>query len=71
MWPFNSRRIFASRWWALSFVVFVCWQVAEMFEQPSPQRPNAVAAAEQGGEQIDEAQLQAITQSLNDMQRAE
>jgi hypothetical protein len=29
MWPFTGKRIFGSRWWAIGFVVFVCWQVIE------------------------------------------
>ena len=28
MWPFTGKRIFGSRWWAIAFVVFICWQVA-------------------------------------------
>ncbi len=40
MWPFTGKRIFGSRWWAIAFVVFVCWQVS-MFagvtnDDPSP-----------------------------------
>jgi hypothetical protein len=30
MWPFTGKRIFGSRWWALAFVVFVCWQAVDM-----------------------------------------
>ena len=30
MWPFTSRRIMGNRWWALAFVVFVCWQAIEI-----------------------------------------
>ena len=71
MWPFTSRRIFGSRWWALGFVAFVCWQVADIFAQPAPQSGNATAAAGLGDEQIDEAQLRAIADSLNNMQTAE
>lgn len=29
MWPFTSRRIMGNRWWALGFVVFVCWQAVD------------------------------------------
>ncbi len=28
MWPFSGKRIFGSRWWAIAFVIFVCWQVS-------------------------------------------
>lgn len=34
MWPFTGRRIFANRWWAVAFVMFVCWQVT-IFASPS------------------------------------
>ncbi len=30
MWPFTGKRIFASRWWALAFAAFVCWQAVEV-----------------------------------------
>lgn len=71
MWPFTSRRIFASRWWALGFVAFVCWQVAEIFGPPTPQANVGGIAPGQGSEQIDQAQVQAIADSLNNMQSAE
>lgn len=71
MWPFTSRRIFANRWWALGFVAFVCWQVAEVFGQPAAQVGNAVTVAEKRGDQLDEAQLQAIADSLNNIRADE
>jgi len=36
MWPFTSRRIFGSRWWALAFVAFVCWQAAQLVGTAKP-----------------------------------
>ena len=30
MWPFTGKRIFGSRWWALAFAAFICWQAAEV-----------------------------------------
>ena len=36
MWPFTSKRIFGNRWWAISFVVFVCWQAVEMTGSDRP-----------------------------------
>jgi hypothetical protein len=35
MWPFTGKRIFGSRWWALGFVAFVCWQVVEFTDPPN------------------------------------
>lgn len=29
MWLFTGKLIFRSRWWAMGFVLFVCWQVME------------------------------------------
>lgn len=43
MWPFTSRRIFGNRWWAIAFVVFVCWQAVEM--TGSDQSANASSDA--------------------------
>ena len=34
MWPFTGKRIFGSRWWAIAFVIFVCWQVAMFAGRP-------------------------------------
>ena len=56
MWPFTGRRIFASRWWAIAFVIFVCWQVA-MFAGKS----------DEDDAPIDAAQAQALTDALNKM----
>ena len=33
MWPFTGKRIFGSRWWAIAFVLFVCWQVMQFAGQ--------------------------------------
>ena len=30
MWPFTGKRLFGSRWWALAFAAFVCWQAVEV-----------------------------------------
>jgi hypothetical protein len=45
MWPFTTRRIFGNRWWAVGFVVFVCWQAVE-FTNDNSARSNADAAAQ-------------------------
>lgn len=43
MWPFTSKRIFGNRWWAIAFVVFVCWQVVDMIGT-DPATANSDAA---------------------------
>ena len=54
MWPFTGERIFANRWWAIAFVLFVCWQVA-MFAGTSDESDVPVNAA----------QAQALTDALH------
>ncbi len=44
MWPFTSRRIFGNRWWAIAFVVFVCWQAVEMVDGQDATTNNAADA---------------------------
>jgi hypothetical protein len=40
MWPFTSRRIFGNRWWAVAFVIFVCYQAID-FIGTGPSAENA------------------------------
>ena len=54
MWPFTGRRLFSSRWWAIAFVIFVCWQVSVLAGTDD----NSDAAA-------DAAQAQVLTDALN------
>ena len=54
MWPFTGKRIFGSRWWAIGFVVFVCWQVMQ-FASPS----------DEDAAPLNTAQAQAMTDALN------
>ena len=54
MWPFTGKRMFGSRWWAIAFVLFVCWQVTLIAGQSQPDDAAA-----------DAAQAQAMTDALN------
>jgi hypothetical protein len=63
MWPFTSRRIFGSRWWALGFVAFVCWQVADLFDTPASS--DSAIAAPAVDTPIDNAQMQQMADTLN------
>jgi hypothetical protein len=68
MWPFTSRRIFGNRWWAVGFVAFVCWQVADLIGDPAPGDSNAAAAATDiSGAPVDNAQMQQMTDTLNSL----
>ena len=45
MWPFTSRRVLGNRWWAMAFVVFVCWQAVEMVgAAPAPDNADNTSA---------------------------
>lgn len=69
MWPFTSRRIFGNRWWAIGFVIFVCWQVIDVFSDPPPSNAS-VPAVDATGMPVDQAQLDAIAERVNALQNA-
>lgn len=50
MWPFTSKRIFGNRWWAIAFVVFVCWQASDFVgsRQSAGSNTNPDATADAG-----------------------
>ena len=54
MWPFTGKRLFGSRWWAIAFVIYVCWQVS-MFAGESDNEDAT----------LNVAQAQAMTDALN------
>ncbi len=54
MWPFTGKRIFGSRWWAIAFVLFVCWQVAQF-----------AGHSDDDDVLLNGAQAQALTDALN------
>jgi hypothetical protein len=69
MWPFTSRRIFGNRWWAVAFVVFVCWQVADMIGDPAPTGNNAIAT-DITGAPVDDEQMRQMVDTLNTLDNA-
>jgi len=69
MWPFTSRRIFGSRWWAVGFVAFVCWQVADLLGDPAPTMNNATAT-DVTGASVDDAQMRQMVETLNTLENA-
>ena len=69
MWPFTSRRIFGNRWWAIGFVLVVCWQVADMFGGKSASAGNNATATDISGAPVDDAQLRQMEDTLNTLQK--
>lgn len=58
MWPFSMRRIFSNRWWAVAFVLFVCWQASDLIGDGHDAAANDSANS---------AEVQAVADALNQM----
>jgi hypothetical protein len=69
MWPFTSRRIFGNRWWAVAFVLMVCWQVFDMFGGTPVSGGNNTTATDISGAPVDDAQLRQMEDTLNSLQK--
>ena len=69
MWPFTTRRIFGNRWWAVAFVVFVCWQVVDRFGDSPPAGRNATVT-DISGAPVDDAQMRDMVDTLNRLENA-
>lgn len=69
MWPFTTRRIFGNRWWAMAFVVFVCWQVLDIFGDP-PAAGNNATLTDATGTPVDDAQMNQMVDTLNRLDNA-
>lgn len=69
MWPFTSRRIFGNRWWAIGFVLFVCWQVADSFDDKPASAGNNATATDISGAPVDDEQLRQMEDTLNTLQK--
>lgn len=74
MWPFTSRRIFGNRWWAVAFVAFVCWQIADIFGDTVPPNSTAARAApalpdDANRSPVDDAQMNAMVETLNTLEK--
>ena len=68
MWPFTSRRIMGSRWWALAFVVFVCWQAVEISGSSiSGNSVDNTTGTEDAGPTVDDQQLHDAENGLKAM----
>ena len=68
MWPFTSRRIMGSRWWALGFVVFVCWQAIELTgSSVTGDTGNNAVMTDISGAPVDEKQLHDVENTLKAM----
>lgn len=68
MWPFTSRRIMGSRWWALAFVVFICWQAIEISgSSVTGESGNNATMTDISGAPVDEHQVQDVENSLKAM----
>lgn len=62
MWPFTGRRIFGNRWWAIAFVLFVCYQAVD-FIGSAPDADNSATP----DASLSDEQLQNTAEALNSM----
>jgi hypothetical protein len=65
MWPFTSRRIFGNRWWAVGFVLFVCYQAVDFIDS-APDTDNT-ATTDISGAPISDGQLNNAEEALKSM----
>ena len=70
MWPFTSRRIMGNRWWAMAFVVYVCWQTLDLIGTTPASANNAETVTDITGAPVDDAQMNQMTDTLKSLQNA-
>jgi hypothetical protein len=70
MWPFTFRRILGNRWWAVAFVVFVCWQAVDMVGAMPVPANAADNARDNAGAPIEDETMRQMTDTLNSLENA-
>lgn len=65
MWPFTSRRIFGNRWWAVGFVIFVCYQAVDFIG--AARDADNTATTDISGAPISDDQLRNAEDTLKSM----
>ncbi|CAN5216116.1 hypothetical protein BH09PSE3_BH09PSE3_09820 [soil metagenome] len=65
MWPFTSRRIFSNRWWAVAFVILVCYQAVDLIgAAPPADNGDNATVTDASGASVDTDQLNAVAEKL-------
>jgi hypothetical protein len=68
MWPFTSRRIMGNRWWAIAFVIFVCYQAVDFIgAEPEPDNSANATMTDASGAPVTDDQLRQAENSLKSL----
>jgi hypothetical protein len=68
MWPFTSRRIMGNRWWAIAFVIFVCYQAVDFIgAAPSTNNTDNATTTDISGAPVDDDQLRNAEEALKSL----
>ncbi|MDB5701265.1 MAG: hypothetical protein JWL66_1464 [Sphingomonadales bacterium] len=68
MWPFTSRRIMGNRWWAIAFVIFVCYQAVDFIgAEPSADNSGNATMTDVSGAPVTDDQLRQAEKSLKSL----
>jgi hypothetical protein len=68
MWPFTSRRIMGNRWWAIAFVIFVCYQAVDFIgAEPSADNSENATMTDASGAPVTDDQLRQAEKSLKSL----
>ncbi|MDB5699944.1 MAG: hypothetical protein JWL66_143 [Sphingomonadales bacterium] len=68
MWPFTSRRIMGNRWWAIAFVIFVCYQAVDFIgAEPAADNSGNATMTDASGAPVTDDQLRQAEKSLKSL----
>jgi hypothetical protein len=68
MWPFTSRRIMGNRWWAMAFVIFVCYQAIDFIgAEPAADNSDNATVTDISGAPVSDDQLHNAAEALKSM----
>jgi hypothetical protein len=68
MWPFTSRRIMGNRWWALAFVIFVCYQAVDLIgAAPAADNADNATTTDISGASVSDDQLHNTEEALKSL----
>jgi hypothetical protein len=68
MWPFTSRRIMGNRWWAIAFVIFICYQAVDFIgAAPADNAANATTTTDISGAPVTDEELHNVENTLKSL----
>jgi hypothetical protein len=67
MWPFTSRRIMGNRWWAIAFVIFVCYQAVDFIGSAPADNADNATVTDISGAPVTDDQLHNAEDALKSL----